>query len=518
MLVSEGHSILRRPEHGPHEHGKDIISRDPEGKINAFQLKAGDIATAEWRQISGEINDLVEAPINDPQTGLIVEFYPTLVTSGRISEPVRHKITLNNQGWVLRGRRPLKTVEGDALLARFRAAQGSFLPSELKHFNLFLKLFLADGTHVLDVGSFCQFLESFLPLGRPLRPSEQRAAFASAPIFADMVFANFSRASNHFAEATGWIVVIAYLLALADGGKWHFDWRITVEIATDSWCHAMELLLAEALENHNWLAGNTLVDEGFVRYRKQLVLGVLSAYMLFWRCRGAKHRLEDDLFLRVIRDFEATPFFGEGLAPALYSCIVLLRLRGEELMAVKLAAEIVQFVSRPPEAEFPHGVPDPYHPFEEIESQRLFPAPESPMESFEGHSYCARQFVEFVARQNWRRDLKRVWFLLTENQYIEFVPRPPSGFYRWHCAHGVAVSRQWGRPQQWDDLAKRASLADRPELLIFTDYPGLLLPFAIALPHRFTPAVARHAEFCADAGAETGTRSGQGQPVAATRV
>lgn len=491
MLFAEGHTILQRPEHGPHEHGKDVVTRSKQG-LYAFQLKAGDIGTSEWREISGEIDELVEVPLAMPLTNR--RFQPTLVTSGRVKEPVRRKIELKNRGWVRRGFRQLQLIDGDALLSRFRAVQGAFLPSALHDVNLFLGLFLADGHGPINAASLSQFMESVLPLGKEVRTGARRAAFASGPMLASMVLAPYSRTSNHFEEACGWTIVIAHLLAVAEGVG-GTEWGQSVQLALGAYESCMERLLAEVLGSRNWLSGNALVDAPFIDSRRQLVLGSLCAYAVYRRARGTAHHLEDDLFAKLLREFTFVPFCGECLAPALYSALLLLWIRGQERDAVRSAARVVEFLVDPPKPDFLRGVPDPYHPPQACLSGRLAPnGAGAETEFFAGRSFSSRSFVEFMVRRNWRRDLKRLWLRLTENTPAEFVPNDRTGLYRWHCQAGALRMGRWRQPEYWGTLAQEAWSKETPVLLLFNDYPEFLLPFAIAFPHRFTPALARAAE------------------------
>ncbi len=59
-LMANGYQILDIQKHRPMEQGKDIIALDPEGKCCAYQLKTGDIKSGEWRDILGEIQELIE--------------------------------------------------------------------------------------------------------------------------------------------------------------------------------------------------------------------------------------------------------------------------------------------------------------------------------------------------------------------------------------------------------------------------------------------------------------------------
>ena len=54
LLCSEGHSILYVSRHSQGEHGVDILSRNLDGDVYAFQLKGGDITLSgqiDWERI-----------------------------------------------------------------------------------------------------------------------------------------------------------------------------------------------------------------------------------------------------------------------------------------------------------------------------------------------------------------------------------------------------------------------------------------------------------------------------------
>jgi hypothetical protein len=87
-LISENHTIISISSHSSIEQGKDIISIDKDGIVHAFQLKGGNIKTVEWRNIQGEIMDLMRIPINHPSVDISSGHKPFLVTNGLISEPV----------------------------------------------------------------------------------------------------------------------------------------------------------------------------------------------------------------------------------------------------------------------------------------------------------------------------------------------------------------------------------------------------------------------------------------------
>ena len=84
VLISKRYTIVSKSSHGPGEHGKDLICADLAGRYHAFQLKTGNITLDYWRRIRGEIEELVELPIEHPNVPAATQFTPYLVTNGQI--------------------------------------------------------------------------------------------------------------------------------------------------------------------------------------------------------------------------------------------------------------------------------------------------------------------------------------------------------------------------------------------------------------------------------------------------
>ena len=51
LLVTQGYQLLYISPHGPDEAGKDIIAKNPKGKLECFQLKNGDVGLSEFRKL-----------------------------------------------------------------------------------------------------------------------------------------------------------------------------------------------------------------------------------------------------------------------------------------------------------------------------------------------------------------------------------------------------------------------------------------------------------------------------------
>ena len=141
------------------DRGKDVVTIDEAGRPRGYQLKCGDVGLSEWRKYKGEINDLVELPIGHPAVRTSGAHIPFLVTNGEINDPAISAIRSSNEAWRRRRHPALRTISKGQLLKRFLAVHGSYLPSELSDFNLFMQLVLRDGREPLDKENVSKLLE-----------------------------------------------------------------------------------------------------------------------------------------------------------------------------------------------------------------------------------------------------------------------------------------------------------------------------------------------------------------------
>jgi len=146
------------------EQGKDIITIAPDGVPCAYQLKAeGDITLNAWRKIKGEIDELIEIPIQHPS---IANDFPNhrayLVNNGFLKDTVRRLIHDRNRVASQKGLPTLNVIQLGDLVKDFVEVHGRFLPSEPRDFRSFLELYAMNGTAILPAGQFSAFLLSIL--------------------------------------------------------------------------------------------------------------------------------------------------------------------------------------------------------------------------------------------------------------------------------------------------------------------------------------------------------------------
>jgi len=489
ILVSKRFKIVSKSSHGPGEHGKDLICEDPLGRYHAYQLKTGNINLEYWRRIRGEIEELVDLPMEHPNVPNQAQFTPYLVTNGQITSDVRHQIVQYNALWHARCGRRLGIIERGPLLQDFLELHKTLLPVDPVDFERFLRLFLADRLEVLDKPQFSKFLENLLPLGEAVPRAKLSRVFSSAAVLAAYVLSSYAKVRNHFAQAEGWVLTIAHLLLLAEFFPTYEPiWRRTMALCFEAWEDSVAALTKEALSSVDWAEGDLLTDSLVISYRSVILAGYLSTYALLLQKKGQERELRDEIFLRVRRCVVEKKlfFWGESASPHFYAIVLLLKSRGDEGLACQLAANLISTIARENERGKIPGVPDPYCTPDELTRQQVFGEDVFPEKlSFAGRAYTLKVFVEFLVRRERKQSLKSLWYGITGVDSAEFVPPIPRDIFRWRRKEGALRIRRWQQPQDWQSLYDAATAVPPRQNILATAYPEFLLPFALGYPHRF---------------------------------
>lgn len=288
MLAAEGESILYVSPHGPFEKGKDVITRASNGEIHAYQMKAGDIGLSEWREIYGEIVNLVELAIELPGAAPVTEFIPYLVTNGELTDPVLEQVRAANVTWQSRGiDKRLHIVQKGELFERFRASHGAYLPRELADFRTFLELILHDGAAPAEKEKAAQLIEHVLPR-EPQHESSLNIARAASSIvlLAAYITGSAALASNHWCVFEYWVLTGSYILYLAEkSNKAESDCQVSFELCETAAEGALSALAEECVGRSDFIQGFPLIDGHAYRTRVTALAGLLSAWDLSLRIR-----------------------------------------------------------------------------------------------------------------------------------------------------------------------------------------------------------------------------------------
>lgn len=531
VLTAKGHTIIRRPAHGPTEHGKDIVTRDRRGRLHAYQLKTGNLDKSTWRQIRGEVEELINVPLQEPGISPKTRFTPHMVTNGELKEPVKDEVRARSQGANGQGYRRLEFTKRDDLLRSFIDLHGTILPGTPGDFERFLRLYLADKRAFLAKDEFSEFLLASLQSPAKGKKPQLRRAVAATAVLENYILSGYIKAENHLAVAEGWMLVFAHVLRTVEAThESSDDWLPSVELCIDGWETATSALVQGAMISTNWVQGDVSVDDFVFGHRKTLLIGYLATFALYRRLTKRPLDNEDGIFVRVAAELSTLRFWGESATPHFLAAVFFLWKRGDEGKAVGLCAALIKTITRLNGNEQQPGLPDPYLESPDILRRELSArraaevmqfvlqhdrsrdnlAPEGyykalaslahnaagkpawdVWQAFAGRSFGIRCLVEFLARRAWKRTLKGLWYDITRVDYAEFAPAKSWDLYLWRAKKGTLVTRRFRRPETWENLVLAANGKTRTRTILFRQFPQLLMPFALVYPHRLTPDLVR---------------------------
>lgn len=488
VLASEGETVVQISSHGQLELGKDIVTIAPDGIPNAYQLKGGDIRMAEWRRFKGEIDQLVEYPLDLPLSRLRPH-RPFLVTNGRVNPAATHAITYANKSWRQRRFRRLQVIAGMELLSRFTRAHGSYLPRNPIDLKMFLELYVRNGKEPFPKAQFARFAESALSLNDAKRPRlEVQRAASSIALFTSYVLHAFETEQNHWAIFEAWIVTASYILAMAvkfdTPEKW---WEKSFELCLEAGIRALRDLFLECEANSTQFVNLDLVDGYFYGNRVSILAGLLAAYDLFNQVERGDRPSEfvGNFLIKYLPDAR---LWGESATPFLTVAALALETHGKQRNAEGLLLQLVSAIATA-NASKGRGVPNPYYGPEE--SFRITAGLEPfNQDNFSGLAYTAEPLVQFLARRWLRQHLARVWPQLTGLFYASFKPAQEWEWFVWKAKHGCLEFKEPGRPQSWSALLQESeSLGAQGTPKMLAERVGFALLFVLVFPQRFQPSV-----------------------------
>lgn len=500
MLSAEGHTIIHSTRHSAMEMGKDIITIGPDRTPCAFQLKAGNISLAKWRnEVSSQIDDLVCGQINHPSVDTLQHHKSYLVTNGNIEEEVSRAIDDRNRAWASQNQsyRHLETIVRGELLEKSQKLGTDLWPSELTDIRTLLEMFLENGKGVLPKEKLASLFESLFLLDNEEAPSEPRCRrmIASAALLCAVATSSFTNKNNYVAEIEAWVLYIAYVLALAERrGLSVNTYKGELNIATGTLYNSLANLCNEIRERKNLLEGDFLEDSYVYDVRVTWLLGLMSIYAL-WRRKDAIDKEETDNFLREFckEKRNRLKLWGEAAIPQFLAFFWYFRKidatpEPDFRILYGLISSICQ-LNHPTGETF---LANPYYEAEEILPYIWGLTEEPLMETFTGNSYALEGLVHLYVRRNWKQTMKSLWPGVTRLASVFFEPDNFWDFYRWRNKDGAVKIVFPKHTQEWEEL-KALSLESEGACIPPTikNDPILLLLFLCVYPHRINAKIMR---------------------------
>ncbi|MGB9119883.1 MAG: hypothetical protein WCE73_04630 [Candidatus Angelobacter sp.] len=495
LLASEGHRIIQGPVHHPFEHGKDILTFAPDGKLHAYQLKGPDLINLQaFEKIQSQLLALAGAAVIHPSVSPARRADQVfLVTNATLTPPIRDRIEKFNIGNVPGGWPRIEIIEREQLLGRFFAAHGKYLPQTLPEVRTLLELYYSDPNPRFPVQSFAKYLTEVLPFP-PNAPSIPacRNAVGSASLLTSYAVSSWARAENHLSVAQAWLTFCITLIRFAVVHNLEIsNWLSSYELALEAARAAIASLCKEAAEAIDLVIPD-IVDGLAYPSRSLLVCGMLAAYFLSERTLGevdaetvARVR---SIFLRETRFIKVT---GEYDVASFYVFVCALEQLGDMKTAEHLMLSLADTLAVQNKRHSPNPLPDPYHDTEQVLLHQLGADSNLDGEEFDGRSYTLHVAIEWLARRLLRQHLARMWPAITRVQFFEFNPSGPDRYLAVEDDEGELKMWFPGQPQSWSALLAQSMELDKTRLPALLWSHREIIPYLpLLLPHRLTAMLA----------------------------
>lgn len=495
LLVSERYQLLYISPHGPDEAGKDVIARNPKGKLECFQLKNGDVDLSGFRKIEGELEELLKHPIIHPSVSTGERYSSFLVVNGRVNDPVRTRIKQKNDiNWNESRTTKLDYFQREQLTQRFVQSYGYFFPQEAKNFRDFLGFYISQGDDFLNKEQFCNFLSSHFENDlKNLSKNQVAHLISSSLILVNYAISPWINLKNYIVQIEAWVCLLAYIYSQVEKHKLPFKYWGQSETIVNTFIEASFQELLKEVEKRSHLIEGDWPSDGIVYpARTTIVLGYLCSYALYKRLQ--KEPLEEIIEARILeinKKYEyKLKFWGEVFSPHLFSYFWFNLIYRRQMEAVGRFSSMLHGLVNPKKAPQPYGFPNPYFSYENsvrIVNQLMV---DDPKQHFIGQSYSMWSMVETLARRGYRDILAGLWPKISKTQYLELVPINKYDYLTWKVKKGKLIEKFANQTQSWKELVEFSASKDYANIpAILLNKPAFALLFALVFPQRLTPGI-----------------------------
>jgi len=488
VLLSKGHRIIYVSSHRPMEQGKDIITVDKHGECCAYQLKTGGIDLKKWREILGEVKELMELPIVHPSVDKSKIHKSFLVTNGEIIDEVRIQIDQINEDNKRKDRKYsyLDVINGKTLLKEFIDAQGEFIPKELEDFDLFLELFLADGTDFLPKEKYFEFLNKTIFGDVHRQKANAKNAISSSTILVAYSLNPYQLKNNYYALFEAWTCLAGSIVRYAQkSGLEKEDWLDSYDLAFSEIIRSLSLLKEEMLQREDFLEGDWRGDGALVyRARATIVLGSVAALEVHFHLADKSYAKDERVLKKIKESIPLRWLWGESAFPYLFNSVKYLELSGEQTIGQSLLNGIFIGMLNENAPRKEEGLPNPYYGISDIFEPLFGISPQMiDLKQFSGSSYMLGILILMLARRGARRILEDNWRKVTHINMHEFSPDKEEDIFTWWTKEGTNHSEFPKQTQSWAELQKEAGNFEGASNLLIENL-DLLRFLILVCPHR----------------------------------
>jgi len=493
LLLNKGYQIIYISKHGPFERGKDIIAVNTEGENCAYQLKTRNIDTDDWREIKGEIDELVELIPRIPNFPGNTLHKCYIVTNGDVADPVKDQIDSRNRDNIEKKRKypKLDIIDLNILLNDFIAAQKHFLPEKISDFRSFLNMLTADGKDMLDKDNFAHFLNN--TIFSNLNNSKQAVTntIYSSVIITSYLLQPFQESKNYYALFEAWVILYASIIRYHVKNKAKLKKiKNCLNLILDEIIICLELLNNETINRKNLLEGKILADGDIIyKARTTMVLGALAILNLVKVQQKKEENSSIEFIQQVDKYFKHLCFWGESAFPYLFFIIKSLEVSERYDFSDKLLLDLFKSILEYNAYDSESGIPNVYYSVDQILDE-YFKFTFINRKNFTGSSYILESLIEMNVRRNNKDFIKKHWRSSSHISLKEFQPLKHEDYLLWRTTDGKNITKYLNTPEKWSDLYDRSyNIKTISEL--FKEIEDFLPFFILVFPHRATTEIIR---------------------------
>lgn len=486
LLIEQGNDLLYVSTHSVLEHGKDVIVKTNEGDIVCYQLKDENIDTAEWRNIQGELEEMIKIPVTIPSIVGRKHTTSWLITSGTVSDAVRDKINaFNSINWNENVEKKLFYKDRNALVSEFSKYYFKFLPTNPTDLNNFLQMYISDGSALFPIEKYIPLLERNLHISDHTQSKNKwKENIGSSLIMTNYLLYPWIQSKNWISQIQAWVVLRSYVLyTLKVSGKLKIkDISQSLQIIDQTINYLFEGLLKEAESRDHLIEGDWRTDSVVYAYRTTIVLGFLCSYALSLTINGKEDVSINTRVLKVIKKHISNiKFCGESFVPLVMSIFFFLE-KEKDSNAINYLKILILALIEKKNIPSKYGWPSVYYGYEDsirIVNNLLIDTHE---EYFVGVSYTLKSLVDILVRRDEKDFLTYNWRKISHNQYASFIPKSPIDILLWRINEGVNRTEFPNQTQSWRSLKAESKLTKDEDC--FLNNTGFLLLFLLVYPHR----------------------------------
>lgn len=358
----------------------------------------------------------------------------------------------------------------------------------MEDFDLFLKLFLADGTDFLPKDRYFEFLDKTVFRDTHRQKANAINAISSSVILTAYSLNPYQLKNNCYALFEGWTCLAGSIVRYADkSGLEKEDWMDSYSLAYGEIIRNLSLLKEEMLRREDFLEGDWRGDGNLVyRARATIVLGAVAALEIHRSHSDKAYATDERVLKRIKENMQLLWLWGESAFPYLFNIIKYLEISNEGGIAQSFLNGLFIGIIRENAWDKEDGLPNSYYAINDI-FEALFGISAKPinLKEFSGTSYMLGILILMQTRREQKQILQDNWRKVSRVNLHEFRISNPEDIFSWRAEEGINYSEFPKQTQSWAELQKEAiNLDGAPQL--FTDHLALLRFFILTCSHRAT--------------------------------